>query len=128
MRPEDINSAEVQLGGVPFPGEYRDWLLATNGHEAWFGEVFVMFYSLDDVVAVTQAAEPDERLPGLLAFGSDGCGELLAFDLRRTPAPVILVNTVSAGWHEGLFQAPSFSAFMAQRDASEPFRWEEPYV
>lgn len=122
----EIRAAERQLG-VAFPRDYREWLLSTNGTEAWFGEVFVMLYSLDDVVAVTRAAEADERLPGYVAIGSDGGGESLAFDFRSSPPPVVMVNVVSAGWHEGLPQAPSFGVFLAQRKAGEPFRWEGDY-
>lgn len=124
--PVEIRAAERQLG-VVFPDDYREWLLSTNGTEAWFGEVFLMLYSLDDVVAVTRAAEPDERLPKYVAIGSDGGGESLAFDFRSSPPPVVMINHVSAGWHEGLPQAASFGAFMAQREAGKPFRWEDDY-
>jgi hypothetical protein len=63
LNPHDIEDAERQLGGVQFPDDYREWLLSTNGSEKWSGEVFVMVYPLAEVVAVTQAAEADERLP-----------------------------------------------------------------
>ena len=66
-------------------------------------------------------------LPGLVVIGSDCGGELLAFDCRESPPRVVMVNTASSGWHEGLQQASSFTEFMAQRDASELFRWEEGY-
>jgi hypothetical protein len=50
-------------------------LTAINGTDAWFGDVFLMLYSLDDVIAVTEAAEATERLPGFVATGSDGSRE-----------------------------------------------------
>jgi hypothetical protein len=126
VSPHDIQAAEQRLG-VAFPDDYRDWLLSTNGSEAWFGEVFVMLYSLDNVVAVTRAAEADQRLPGFVAIGSDGGGELLAFDFRKSPPPIVMVNSVCSGWHEGVFQASSFGDFMVQREACEPFGWDEGY-
>lgn len=122
----DIRRVEQQLG-VTFPDDYREWLSSANGVEAWFGDVFVMLYSIDNLAAVTLAAEADERLPGFVAFGSDGGGETLAFDFRKSPPPVIMVNAVCSGWEEGLFQAPSFSEFMAQRDAAQPLRWDVRY-
>jgi hypothetical protein len=30
--------------------------------------------------------------PGLVVIGSDGGGELLAFDFRQSPPPVVMVN------------------------------------
>ncbi|HXH78916.1 SMI1/KNR4 family protein [Nocardioides sp.] len=124
--PDDIHAAELELG-VAFPEDYREWLLSVNGIEASFGEVFLMLYSLEDVVALTRASEPEERLPGYVAIGSDGGGESLALDFRQSQSPVVMVNMVCSGWHEGLPQAASFSDFMAQRDAGEPYRWEEGY-
>lgn len=124
--PEAIQAAEQQLA-VAFPDDYREWLLSTNGTEAWFGEFFVMLYSLDNVVAVTRAAEAEDRLPGFVAIGSDGGGEMFAFDFRQSPPSIVMVNIVCAGWHEGLLQASSFTDFMAQRSASKPFRWDEGY-
>jgi hypothetical protein len=124
---EDVRAAESALNIARFPHDYRTWLMTHNGLERWFGESYLVLYSLDDVIAVTQAAEAQERLPGYVAIGSDGGGETLAFDFRKTPPPVVMVNVVSSGWHEGLLQASSFAAFMAQQEAGAGFRWDEPY-
>lgn len=68
-----------------FPNDYRRSLHATNGEEGWFGEQYLQLYDLATVVAVTEAAEAPERLPGYVTFGSDGGGESMAFDLRSRP-------------------------------------------
>ena len=53
---------------------------------------------------------------------SDGGGEAFGYDLRKPDAPVVLVNLVSAGWHEANLQAPSFTEFMAQRERGDEFK------
>lgn len=125
--PQDLENAERALGGVVFPADYRRWLLSHNGLEQWFGKVFLMLFSLDDVLAVTDAAEAHGRLPGYVPIGSDGGSEYFALDFRKTQPPVVMINAVCSGWHEGLLQATSFGEFMAQREAGEDFRWNEPY-
>jgi hypothetical protein len=52
-------------------------------------------------------------------------GEHLAFDFRNPAPPVVMINAISSGWHEGLVQAPSVAKFLAQREAGEPYRWDE---
>lgn len=126
-RPEEIDAAERCLD-VTLPQDYRSWLLATGGEEKWFGEVYLALFTLEDVLAVTEAADAQDRLPGFVAIGSDGGGELFAFDVRTDPPPVVMINGVCAGWHEGLLQAGSFTEFLAQRAAGQPLRWTRGYA
>jgi hypothetical protein len=125
---DEIREAEQRLGLVThLPADFRAWLKRSNGVEGWYGPVYLVLYSLDNVISVTQAADAGERLPGFLAVGSDGGGELIAYDLRKSAPPIVMVNSVSAGWHEGLYQAASFSEFLAQRQAGEPLDWHREY-
>lgn len=123
----EIAGAEDRLG-LRLPSAYADWLLETNGLEGWFGEQYLMLYSLADIVEVTEAAEAAERFANSLVIGSDGGGELMVLDLRHDPAPVVILNTTAAGWAEGCLQASSFDEFLAQRERGEPFRWEDGYA
>jgi hypothetical protein len=121
--PHDIETAEQQLGAIRFPEDYRRWLLEHNGVEGWYGEVFLVLYSVADVVSVTRAAEAEERLPGVVVIGSDGSREVVALDFRSSTPPVVLLDITAEGWDDVLPQAASFSEFMDQRRRGEPFRW-----
>ncbi len=124
---EEVRAAERALSIERFPEDYRTWLMTHNGLERWFGETYLVLYSLENVITLTQAAEAQERLPGYVAIGSDGGGEALAFDFRKTPPPVVMVNAVCSGWDEGLLQATSFAEFMTHQEAEAGFRWHEPH-
>jgi hypothetical protein len=63
---------------------------------------------------------------GLLVIGGDGSSELIGFDLRRDPPPVVLLNITSAGWASALHQAPDFSTFWRQV-TSDGFRFIDGY-
>lgn len=62
-----------------------------------------------------------------MLIGGDGAGEAVGFDFRQEEPPVVLVNLVSAGWHEAIYQAPTFTAFMEQRERGEEFKWTSGY-
>jgi hypothetical protein len=122
----EIRAVEARLGLADgFPSDFREWLGITDGAEGWFGDYYVMLYPRDGIVAATEAADADERLPGFVAIGSDGSREILAYDFHKSAPPIVMVDIVCEGWPEALFQAASFAEFMAQRDAGEPLKWEE---
>ncbi len=121
---DELRTVEQTLG-VDLPEELRALLSAHNGWERWYGDTYVMVYGTNALVAVNQELE---RLPGFLAFGSDGSRELIGFDLRRHPSPVVMVDITAAGWGDALFQAESLAEFMDQRSRAEDLRWDQPYV
>lgn len=43
--------------------------------------------------------------PGIAIIGGDGSREQLVLDLRRDPAPVLLVDITSGGWDGAIRQA-----------------------
>lgn len=119
----ELRAVEAALGQA-LPAEHRAPLAEENGGSQWYGDVFLMIYGTDEMVTANQELE---RHPGLLVFGSDGSRELIGFDLREEPPPVVMIDITSAGWEEALYQAPSFTEFMRQRSAAEGLRWDEPY-
>jgi len=120
---QEISAAEHRLG-VTFPPELRALVAHQDGSEEWFGDTFVLMYSVAAMVDVN--GEVDGH-PGLLIFGSDGSRELIGLDLRVANHPVVMIDVTSRGWDEALLQAPSLHEFMAQRLRGEPLRWEDRY-
>lgn len=121
---EEIDAAEAALR-VTFPSELRVLLETKAGSEAWYGECFLMIYSLESLVAVNREIE---RHNGFLAFASDGSRELVGFDTRQHAAPVVMIDITSGGWAEALFQALSLDEFLQQRQRGEDLRWDDPYL
>lgn len=120
-----IEEAERALG-ITFPDDYRAWLSSVNGLEGFFGPVYVALWPLAQVVEMTAAYHLDHDLPGAVVIGSDGGGEAVVYDFRDAPPRLALANFVSAGWHEAIQQAGSFSEFMEQRSQGRDFVWEDP--
>jgi hypothetical protein len=60
-----------------------------------------------------------EFVPGIVIVGSDGGGELFAFDCRSAEAPIVMVPAIGVGWDDLILQARRFTEFMEQRAAGE---------
>lgn len=106
--------AEKSLG-VKFPPDYRDIITLSDGLDERLPNAHLVLWSLEDVIEINgrDAYGFLESLPGLLLIGSDGGGELLAFDLRTEPATVVLVNAVCSSWDEISPQADSMRDLVA---------------
>ena len=109
-----LASAEASLG-VMFPADYRDIIKSSGGFEEMMPNAHLVLWSLEEVVDINgrDAYGLLESLPGLFLVGSDGGGELLAFDLRTEPAAVVLVNAVSSSWDDVSPQADSLRELLA---------------
>jgi hypothetical protein len=109
----NLASAEASLG-VKFSSDYRDIIKSSDGFEENLPNAHLVLWSLEEVVDINvrDAYGLGESLPGLLLIGSDGGGELLAFDLRTEPALVVLVNAVSSSWEDARYQADSLRSLL----------------
>ena len=114
---EDLRAAETELG-VSFPDDYSAFIVSSGRVDRDFGGSWLMLYGVEELAPLNRSYDHSERYPGLVLFGSDGGGEGVGFDFRSNPPRIVLVNYVSAGWHEAIVQADTFTDFMAQRDAA----------
>jgi hypothetical protein len=88
-RPEAPASEEslkrlAEQAGFHVPDSYLSQLRYSNGGE---GDLavdpgWISLWRAEDVISQNSAYEVPELVPGLWGFGSNGGGELLAFDLR----------------------------------------------
>jgi hypothetical protein len=53
-----------------------------------------------------------ESHPRFTAIGTDGSREIVGFDFRSDPPPVVLVQITSPGWSDAIVQAPTFAEFL----------------
>src|SRR4051812_49304183 len=103
---DDILRAEQHLGRR-LPDDFRSFVRQDDGHEGWFGEMYLMIFRTETIAELHPVHDDAVHMPGFVAFGSDGGGELFGFDFRQDPPVVVMVGNVSAGWHDAIVQAAS---------------------
>jgi len=122
----ELRAVERELG-VELPAELRALLTSQNGWERWYGDAFLTVYGTGDILAVNQEQHGYELRTGFLAFASDGSRELIGFDLRQTPSPIVMID-ISSDWDGAVYQAPSLDEFLAQLSRGEGLRWDAPHA
>ncbi|MGI5250088.1 SMI1/KNR4 family protein [Actinacidiphila glaucinigra] len=113
--PEAIGRVEQKLG-VRFPQDYKDIVAdesGTAGRWSSSGDYLVLD-PLNDLPGINEAAELASRLPGAVIIGGDGSRELLVYDFREQPPPLLLVDGWAESWADGILQAESLTALLGQ--------------
>ncbi len=82
---------EVHAG---FPAEYVGFLQQSNGGEGIIGENYLILWKAEEIGPLNHAYEVAEYAPELILIGSNGGGEAIAFDTRKTPWAVVMVPFV----------------------------------
>lgn len=97
------------------PPEYLDLLKITDGASS----VLVQLWPTDEVLEDGYRAH--EFGPHLVFFGSDGCGELFAFDSREPLGSITMVHAISNWTKDTKVVAKTFDQFVrrAERLATE---------
>jgi hypothetical protein len=99
----------------PLPASYLAFLAFSNGGEGplavtpgWF-----VIWPAEEVLESNQGYKVDKELPGFFGFGSNGGGELLAFD-TRSPQPwkIVIVPFIPLQERYALVVAESFEQFV----------------
>lgn len=113
---EERLSAFEERYGVRLPDDYRGFMVDHDGWLGWTGSGdWLEIVSIDELEECNLVPQTRTH-PGLTLIGSDGGRELVGFDNRQDPAPVVLVQITSSGWEDAVVQAPSFSGFRVQLD------------
>jgi hypothetical protein len=126
----ELDAAELALGHS-LPDDYRSLIRQANGVQEMHAGAYIDIWSLERVLEahVDDAfAHHRQAYPGLLVIGTDGAGELLAYDTRRSPFRVALVNNVSSGWHEACLQKPTVAEVLADIRSGRSFSFIEGYA
>ncbi|MEV4940862.1 SMI1/KNR4 family protein [Streptomyces zaomyceticus] len=120
-----IAQAESHFG-VRFPADYRHFL-ATEGSMSRFvppADDFLMINSIAELIDVNEAGEFQEYFPGSVVIGGDGSREMLVYDFRQTPPPLVLLDVSAQDWSSAIHQALSLSALLEQFPETG-WKWDE---
>ncbi|MFG2643928.1 SMI1/KNR4 family protein [Streptomyces sp. NPDC048370] len=113
--------------GVRFPADYRQFL-ATEGSMSQFvlpADDFLMINAVAELIEVNEAGEFQKRFPGSVVIGGDGSREMLTYDFRQTPPPLVLLDVSAQDWSSAIHQAMSLSALLEQFPETG-WNWDEP--
>lgn len=117
-----ISSAEAALG-VALPADYRTFLEMSDGGEGFVGDHYLVLWRAAELHPFNRDAEVSEYADGLVGFGSDGGGEMFAFDTRFQPPPVVIVSFIGMSHEEAVVVADDFTGLLRRmtRDAGSLF-------
>jgi hypothetical protein len=93
------------------PEGYLQQLANSNGGEGDLGvnPGWIQFWPAENVISFNAGYEIGKWLPGFFGFGSNGGGELLAFDLREgEPYPIVMVPFIGMDHTEAIRISTSF--------------------
>ena len=111
-------TAQIQL-----PADYVRFLSISNGGE---GDLaiepgWVAFWPAEHILELNREYEITALAPGLFGFGSNGGGELLAFDTRGgVPYPVVAVPFIPLDLSHVIRVADDFASFVSVVGVSAP--------
>jgi hypothetical protein len=97
------------------PAEYFSFLLGSNGGEGFLGigPGYAVLWGAQEVGQFSSEYEVQMYLPGYVAVGTSGGGDLFVFPLSGSPAGIFVVPAIGMAPDVVDLVAPSFSAFVA---------------
>ena len=101
------------LTEIDFPQEFLDLLKFSNGGE---GDIALppLLFQLDKIQDIINLAKDDfykNEFPNFLFFGSNGGLEMIAFDLRTKPYPIVIIDPIG-GEESAVEIAPTIVEFI----------------
>jgi hypothetical protein len=110
----DITAAEDALG-LTLPEDYKAFLRLHDGAHGWIGNTRIELWRAKELASINR----DHAALHLLAFGGDGRGALLAFDLRSQPFEVATVPLAAFSLDAARLVAGSFAGLFYHLARSE---------
>jgi SMI1 / KNR4 family (SUKH-1) len=95
-----------------FPADYYQFMSQYDGGEGFIGEHYLVLWKNSQLKQFNDEYEFSIYAPGLVAFGSNGGGEALAFDTRVEPYSVVIVPFIGMCDDDAIPLASSFSDFL----------------
>ena len=112
-REEQIVVIEALIG-LHFPTDHRRLLLEQDGWSTTYGDTYLRFFGVDEIRSQYLIVLHDGP-PGLVdfvPFATDGSRQLIGYDRRVDPSPVVMLDTTAADWSSAMLQGISFGDFV----------------
>jgi cell wall assembly regulator SMI1 len=87
----EIKQAEYDLG-VRLPGDYKSFLLWSNGGEGAVGDAYLSLWEVGRLKELNEMYRIRFYLPHCLGIGTDGGGECYALDFRHDPENPVMIQ------------------------------------
>lgn len=105
-----IAAAQAAVGRA-LPNDYLDFMRFSNGGEI-AGEIGdCLLCSLEEMPSY-QAYLEGTDVTEFVVFGTNGGGELFAFDYRHTPPHIVEVHGIGLSYDDALFCAANWNDFL----------------
>jgi SMI1 / KNR4 family (SUKH-1) len=114
---DSVAQCQAHLG-FTLPTDYVQFLKQMNDGEGFVGENYLRAWPVEDLIQSNEEWQVDEAAPGLFLFGSNGGGEMFAFDTRSDPPPIVVVPSI-LGLEDAIVIAPTFNSFLQHLYQSE---------
>ncbi|MEO9131263.1 MAG: SMI1/KNR4 family protein [Sphingomonas sp.] len=118
-----FSTGMAALGHI-LPDDYIKFMEQFNGGEGFIGEHYLSLWKSGDLKTHNREYEFPKYAPALFAFGSNGGGEAFAFDMRVTPATVVIVPFIGLSYQDATWVAASFDDFLARLQHNPASFWE----
>ena len=101
----------VESAPIPLPPAYLEQLASSNGRGTLEVEPgWIAIWPAEEVLGLNVGYAVAASLPGFFGFGTNGGGELFAFDTRRPPPfPIVMVPFIPMNVREATHVAESFA-------------------
>lgn len=110
---EAVEALRTQ-SGLDLPRAYLAFFEQSNGGDGDLGIApgWLSLWSIEEVLGLNRDYEVQQWIPGFFGFGTNGGGELLAFD-TRTPHPwkIYMIPFVPMDANDALLVAEDFASF-----------------
>ncbi len=110
-KPAALDAIERDLT-FPLPGQYKAFLMYSNGAEGSISTNDLHLWFLEDLIDWNRKYQLDEKAPGLFAFGGNGGAEAYAFDTITLGLPIVMVPFIGMSRKAAIFVAPGFNSFL----------------
>jgi hypothetical protein len=98
--------------GYPFPADYKDFLMLTNGLEGG-KDNYLVLWRTSDLIELNVAYQVKDFVQNTILFGSDGAEDAFAFDISNPKPIIVRLPFIGMGHTPAEKLADTFGEFLA---------------
>ena len=107
---EVVKHAQKELG-LELPDDYVNFVTLHNGGEGWVGNSYLILWSVEKILSITEETGFAEFNTGFYIFGSNGGGEAYAFDARSGDLSIVEIPYIGSP-EDAIYCGRTFQEFI----------------